>query len=85
MEKKVPFFIETPSNKIFDTLKVIERNTEYFLIDHPPFYKLRDINPILTSIFNKISPKNFLELEGKEEIYHKCLWFDEGHLNTNGL
>ena len=68
----------------FETIKNLEKKTEYFFIINKPFYKIKIVCPTIYSFYNKLSPKNFLDLNGKEELYFPEIWMNVGHLNEYG-
>lgn len=75
---------EESVNKFFDTIEIMEDNTDFFLIVSGPNRYMKLVFPDITAILNKLSLKNFLNLNGNDSFYHDDLWFNPTHLNVIG-
>ncbi|MFX1503603.1 MAG: hypothetical protein ACFFDH_21765 [Promethearchaeota archaeon] len=70
--------------KYFDTLEILEEKTDFFLIVTGPNRFLKLNFPEISAIFNKLSPKNYLNLNGNETFYNDDFWHNPTHLNIIG-
>ena len=75
---------EESKDLYFDTIKTIEKRTDYFFIINRAGYKQKIICPLIYSYFNKLSPKNFFDLNGYEDLNVAEYWWNESHLNMIG-
>lgn len=75
---------EESVNKFFDTIETLKDNTDFFLIVSGPNRYLKLVFPDITAILNKLSPKNFLNLNGDDSFYYDDLWCNPTHLNVIG-
>ena len=81
----IPYELDKDAVEMFfDSIKLIQEKTSYFLIVFPPHFKsVLTGSPYYSVIYN-YSPKNFLDLNVREDFFLRHLWFDETHLNSNG-
>ena len=68
----------------FDSIKLIQEETSYFLIVFPSHFNYVITGSTYYSVIYNISPKYFLDLNVREDSYIRNLWYDETHLNSNG-
>ncbi|MFX1383496.1 MAG: hypothetical protein ACFFBP_13725 [Promethearchaeota archaeon] len=75
---------EDSVDEFFETIEFIEENTDYFLVINGPVLYQKSIYPDIYTILNKLSPKNFLDLNGDELFDYDELWLNHYHLNICG-
>jgi len=67
-----------------ETIESIEENDIDYIVVSSPRYNLRRIYPPVDELFNKLSSKNFLDLNGCEYLNETYYFRDLFHLNTYG-
>jgi len=73
------------SGDIFlDTIELIENEDLDYLIVTNPHRDTRILYPPTDYLFNQLSSKNFLDLNGNEELVNNSLYYNSNHLNYYG-